>query len=340
MNVLVTGGAGYLGSQTVRALLRSGHRVVVLDNLSTGHRRATPPQAEFAYGDVGDESLVTHILQQNKIQAVMHFAGLIEVCESVRDPAKYYTGNFARTLTLLQTMIRVGVKRMVFPSSATVYGEIGPDPLREDHLLRPINPYGSSKMMIETAMQDFHASCGLDFTVLRCFNVAGADLDGQHGEAHQPESHLIPRVLQGIAQGHATIHIFGTDYPTADGTCVRDYVHIDDLARAHVMALESTASGTGTIFNIGGETGHSVRDVIAACHRITGHPLQVVNETRRAGDPPCLIADSSRIRQELGWRPRFALDDMIQHAWNWHSGHPQGYPREDYLRLRICDQSD
>jgi UDP-glucose 4-epimerase len=329
MNVLVTGGAGYIGSQAVRNLIFAGHKVVVLDDLSTGHRAAVPANVEFIRASIDNADLLKSLFRLHKITAVLHFAGLIDVGESVHDPLKYYAGNFSNSLVLLKTMVECQVQRLIFSSSAAVYGQTAQLLVSEDHPRVPINPYGRSKLLTEMAIEDFHASYGLDFTILRCFNVVGASIDGQHGEAHQPESHLVPRVLQNLLQGHRGLTIHGTDYPTMDGTCVRDYTHVVDVARAHVLALENLRPGTHAIYNLGREKGISVREVIDQCEKVSGRRLRVEAGCRREGDPAILVANSQKIRSELGYQPQFPnLQDAIQHAWVWHSQRPHGYRTE------------
>lgn len=324
MNVLVTGGAGYIGSHAVRELLRAGHRVTVLDDLSTGHRAAVDPEAHFVEGNVGHAPLVAETLRAHKIEAVLHFAAFIEVGESVSDPDKYYRNNFSAPLQLLGAMRECGVQKIVFSSTAAVYGNPTTVPILETLERRPINPYGRSKMMTEMAIEDASKAYGLGYTILRYFNVAGAHPDGDIGEAHEPESHLIPRILQAAAQGHS-IGIFGTDYKTKDGTCVRDYVHVVDLVNAHILALGRITEGQGTVYNLGSESGFSVHEVIEACRTVTGKPIHTEIHPRRPGDPESLVASSSRIRA-LGWKALYPdIETIISHAWTWHTKHPHGF---------------
>lgn len=327
MKVLVTGGAGYIGSHAVRALLGAGYRVTVLDNLSHGHREAIDSRAEFVEGNFGDRTLVTALLRDRGIDAVMHFGAYIEVGESVVDPGKYYANNFVNALSLLESMKEAGVRRIVFSSTAAVYGNPERTPIEESQARAPINPYGRSKMMTEMAIEDFSGAHGLGYAILRYFNVAGASADGSIGEAHEPESHLIPRILQtALASGKSAMNIFGTDYPTRDGTCVRDYVHVVDLVQAHVLALGSVEPGKGEIYNLGSEQGFTVREVIAACERVTGLKLEVKEGPRRDGDPATLVASSRKTAERLRWKPAFgSLDTIIGHAWAWHQSHPNGY---------------
>ncbi len=325
MKVLVTGGAGYIGSHTVRELINSGHRVTVIDDLSKGHALAVDPRATLFRGSTGDSALLRRCLDAEQIEAVLHFAANIEVSESVLDPVRYYRNNFANTLSLLGAMVSAGVKRFVFSSTAAVYGNPVETPIDELHPSQPISPYGRSKMMAELAIKDVCHAHGLSATILRYFNVAGAGPDGSIGEDHHPESHLIPRILRA-ARDVTDIQIFGTDYDTPDGTCIRDYVHVVDLAHAHVLALEKLKEGSCQVLNIGSETGFSVREVITACEQVVGTKLGVIEGHRRDGDPAILVASSRRIREDLGWRARYPeIRTIVQHAWHWHSTHPLGF---------------
>lgn len=326
MNVLVTGGAGYIGSHAVRELLAAGHQVTVIDDLSNGHREALPQAAYFVEGNIKDSALVQKAVRDFKIEAAMHFAAFIEVGESVADPQKYYFNNFTNALSLLSDLRDCGVNKFVFSSTAAVYGNPEKTPIEEDQRRDPINPYGRSKMMVEMALEDFCKAYGLGYTILRYFNVAGAHPDGNIGEDHHPESHLIPRILSAARNPGEELKIFGTDYPTPDGTCIRDYVHVSDLARAHVLALEKTAAQKGDIYNVGSETGFSVREVIAACEKVTGRKLKVIEHDRRPGDPAILVASSSKIRKHLNWERKFPdIETIVEHAWRWHTLHPEGY---------------
>lgn len=327
MKVLVTGGAGYIGSHAVRVLLDQGHEVHVLDNLSKGHKESIDTRATLTLGCTSDSVLIKDILKKYKIEALMHFAASIEVGESVTDPYKYYQNNFSRTLELLNTVIESGVKKVVFSSTAAVYGNPERTPIEETQGRNPINPYGRSKMMSEMAIEDFSHSHGLGYAILRYFNVAGAHPSGDIGEDHHPESHLIPRILQA-AQNNGEVKIYGTDYPTPDGTCIRDYVHVMDLAQAHALAIESIKEGSGEIYNIGSKNGFSVREIIKACEKVTAKKLSVKEEPRRAGDPNVLIANSDKIRQSLNWKPEYAsVETIVAHAWNWHTKHPYGFAK-------------
>jgi UDP-glucose 4-epimerase len=325
MRVLVTGGAGYIGSHAVKLLLDQGHTVTVLDNLSHGHRVALDSRAHFLEGSTGNQPLVLDLLCSRQIEAVLHFAADIEVAESVADPGRYYLNNFANSVRLLEAMRSADVRKIVFSSTAAVYGNPERTPIEESAPRQPINPYGRSKLMTEFALEDFSRAHGLGFTILRYFNVAGAMPDGSLGEDHEPESHLIPRLLLAARDG-GTARIYGSDYPTRDGTCVRDYVHVLDLAQAHLLALDRTEPGRGAVFNIGSESGFTVREVIATVEKVTGKTLKIMQEERRAGDPAELVASSARLRRELGWKPLFPeLEKIVAHAWNWHCKHPRGW---------------
>ena len=324
MNVLVTGGAGYIGSVVTRELVRSGHRVVVYDNLSHGYRAAVSKEAEFLQGEVGDARSMTEVLRKYQIDAVMHFAALIEVGESMRMPERYFQNNTAATLTLLEAMVAKGVSKFVFSSTAALYGEPERTPIEESDALKPANAYGESKLLVERMLDWLNRIHGLRYASLRYFNAAGAA--GELGEAHQPESHLIPLVLQVPLGKRQSVSIFGTDYPTPDGTCMRDYVHVLDLAQAHLLALAALEEKSRLIFNLGNGQGFSVREVIETARKITGHAIPAIESPRRPGDPAVLVASSEKIRTELSWKPRHGrLEDIIGSAWEWHRTHPQGY---------------
>ncbi len=328
MKVLVTGGAGYIGSHAVKELLDAGHQVVVLDNLSKGHEEAIDKRAAFIRGSTQDIDLVVNKMKLHEIEAVMHFAADIEVGESVTDPYKYYQNNFSNSVLLLEAMNLCGIKKLVFSSTAAVYGNPEATPIPETAVRMPINPYGRSKMMMEMAIQDGCHAYGMGYTILRYFNVAGASPDASIGEDHRPESHLIPRILTAAREG-TSVKIFGTDYETPDGTCIRDYVHVVDLVRAHVLALEKITPAQGNVYNLGSESGFSVREVISACERVTGRKIVVEETDRRAGDPAILVASSRKIKSELGWERKYPeMDTIVAHAWNWHSSHPEGYVHE------------
>lgn len=325
MNILVTGGAGYIGSHAARWLDRAGHDVWVYDNLSQGHRGAAL-KGKLIVGELADFELLRQTLVERRIEAVMHFAAFALVGESVSDPAKYYRNNVVASLTLLDAMRAADVKRIVFSSTTATYGEAKKIPITEDEPQLPINPYGFAKLVIERALADYAHAYGFGYAALRYFNASGASPDGDLGEDHTPESHLIPLVLQVALGQREKITIFGDDYPTPDGTCIRDYIHVDDLADAHVRALARLQAGQGIKVNLGTGRGYSVREVIDACRRITGRPIEAVVGARRPGDPPELVADSSRARRELDWRPKYEdLNDIVATAWKWHSSHPQGY---------------
>jgi len=328
MKVLVLGGAGYIGSAVVRHLEQHGHRVAVIDNLSKGHRAALPDSDLMIHGDLGDASLVTQVCQRFGIEVAMHFAAFTEVGESVQRPDAYYDNNVIRTKVLLDTLRGVGVNRFVFSSTAAVFGDAGIDSIPEDAPKRPTSPYGWSKLMVEEILRSYGTAFGLKFAILRYFNACGAS-DADHGEDHRPESHLIPLVLQVALGQRASISVFGNDWPTADGTCIRDYVHVSDLAAAHEAAARRlVGDGESGDFNLGSGQGFSVLEVIESARRVTGHPIPVVIAARRAGDPPRLVAHSSRARDVLGWRPEFEkLDDIIASAWAWQSRHPRGYEK-------------
>jgi UDP-glucose 4-epimerase len=329
MNVLVTGGAGYIGSHAVRELADQGHEVIVLDNFSKGHHKAIDPRAAIIEGSTGDDRVLRLIFASYQIEAVMHFAADIEVGESVIDPSKYYKNNFSNALVLLENMRQAKIQKIAFSSTAAVYGNPEKTPIEEIQLRNPINPYGRSKMMVEMALEDFCRAYKIGYTILRYFNVAGAHPSGKIGEDHHPETHLIPRILQA-ARDNDVVKIFGSDYPTADGTCIRDYIHVVDLAKAHVLALDSLKSGQERIYNLGSEHGFSVREVIKACEAVTKKNLKVKEEARRPGDPAILVASSQKIREELGWERLYPhLETIVADAWNWHSTHPQGYATKE-----------
>jgi len=324
--ILVVGGAGYIGSHMCRHLAGAGFLPVVLDNLDTGHRAAVR-HGPFFRGEMSDAALLETIFRRHRIQAVMHFAAHCYVGESVTDPARYYRNNVGATLALLDAMGRAGVRRMIFSSSCAVYGEPEQVPMDERHPLRPINPYGRSKLMVEQILEDFEAAYGLAAVRLRYFNAAGATPDGTLGEDHRPETHLIPLVLQVALGQRAAVDIFGDDFPTPDGTCIRDYIHVDDLALAHRLALERIlGGGPGGAFNLGNGNGYSVRQVVETARRVTGAAIPARVVGRRQGDPSALVGACMKARQELGWRPRYPLlQDILETAWRWHSRHPRGY---------------
>lgn len=325
MNVLVIGGAGYIGSHTVRHLSRAGHETWVYDTLEQGHLLACP-SGKFVQGSLLDRPLLEETLRSHKIEAVMHFAAYALVGESVTEPAKYYQNNVVGTLSLLEAMRATGIKRIVFSSTCAIYGIPEKVPMTEDLPKQPVNPYGATKLMIERALSDYSTAYGIGYAALRYFNAAGASSDGDLGEDHDPESHLIPLVLQVALGQRPHITIFGDDYPTPDGSCIRDYIHVDDLADAHIRALEKLGDGSQLQLNLGTGKGYSVKEVIDTCRKVTGHPIPAVIGPRRAGDPPELVADPSKAWQILGWKAhRSDLQTIVSDAWRWHSRHPHGY---------------
>lgn len=317
--VLVVGGAGYIGSHMVKELVRDGYEVIVLDNLSRGHRDLIPGGV-FVEGDLGDVAVLGHIFSKYKIGAVMHFAAFSLVGESVEKPLDYYRNNVSRTVELLATMQRHGVNRFIFSSTAAVYGEPARVPITEDLPCHPTNPYGASKLAVERLLADCEQATDLRYVSLRYFNAAGADVSGTLGERHEPETHLIPLVLRVATGERKQISIYGADYPTPDGTCIRDYIHVSDLAAAHLLSLKRLMSGGGSaVYNLGNSRGHSVREVIDTARHVTGREIPVTVAARRPGDPAVLVADSSRARRELGWSPRHEeLASIIETAWKWH----------------------
>ena len=326
MRVLVTGGAGYIGSQMVRQLVEKNIDVVVADSLENGHRAALAPNVPLLVGNIGDENFLRDVFARARFDAVLHFAGYIEMGESVVNPAKYFRNNAAYSNQLLNAMVRANVKRFVFSSSAGVYGDPIKTPIPENHPLKPTNPYGESKLMVEKMLAWYDASHGLRSISLRYFNASGATLDGQFGEDHPNESHIIPRALKAALTGKP-FPIFGDDYPTRDGTCVRDYIHIVDLCDAHLLALDALMNGHATTaYNVGIGRGFSNREIVDAARRISGIDFEVQIAPRRAGDANESVADSTRLRQEFGWQPRYAdLETIIGSAWRWHQAHPNGY---------------
>jgi len=325
MKILVTGGAGYVGSHASRLLEQAGHEVWVYDNLSRGHRAAALP-GRLIVGDLHDTQQLTQVLERKQIDAVLHFAAFIEVGESVSDPARYYQNNLVGSLSLLDAMRRAGVKQIVFSSTAATYGQPKRIPISEQEPQQPINPYGFTKLAIEKSLADYATAYGFAFAALRYFNACGAAPEGHIGEDHQPETHLIPLVLQVALGQREQISMFGDKFPTPDGTCVRDYVHVNDLGAAHVLALDKLTPGEGLHLNLGTGRGFSVREVIEACRRITRHPIPARIAPPRAGDPPQLVADSQKAQKLLGWKPQYtSLEEIVETAWRWHSNHPQGY---------------
>jgi UDP-glucose 4-epimerase len=327
MRILVTGGAGYIGSHTVRLLLSHLHDVWVYDSLVAGHRAAVPAD-RLIVADLRDVDRLDHVLIAHRIEAVVHFAAFAYVGESVTDPAKYYQNNLINSLNLLERMRRAGVKRLVFSSTCATYGLPERQPLTEDMPQNPVNPYGNTKLAFERALADYSAAYGLGYAALRYFNAAGASADGTLGEDHNPETHLIPRVIWAAQGKIAHIDVFGTDYPTPDGTCIRDYVHVEDLAEAHRLVLDKLEPGKGLAYNVATGQGSSVREVIRTVEEVTGRKVPVREDPRRAGDPAELTAAGDKIRGELGWTPKYAtLRSIVETAWNWHRTHPDGYSK-------------
>ncbi len=326
MRVLVIGGAGYIGSHNVHALIERGDEVVVLDSLATGHRESVHPEAHFYQGDLRNAADLDRVFRENKIDAVMHFAAFSLVAESMSQPLKYFDNNVGGMLSLLQAMVRHNVDKLVFSSTAAVYGEPKSVPIAEDDPKDPTNPYGESKLIMERMMRWVGEANGIRSVILRYFNVGGALENGSIGEDHRPESHLIPLILQVPLGRRPHISVFGTDYPTKDGSCIRDYLHVMDLADAHLRAVDYlAANGTSTVCNLGNGQGFSVLEMIEAARRVTGHELPVRLEGRRPGDPARLVASSERARTVLGWKPKAGIEEIIRTAWTWHKTHPSGY---------------
>ena len=325
MRVLVVGGAGYIGSHMVRLLDRAGHEVVVLDNLSTGFEKAVTA-GELVVGDMVDQGLVESVLKKHQIEAVMHFAAFALVGESVENPAKYYQNNVVGTLALLESMRRCGVGKIVFSSTCATYGVPEVLPIRETSKQAPVNPYGFTKLVCERALEDYAHAYDFGFAALRYFNAAGASPAGDIGEDHDPETHLIPIILQVALKQRESITIFGDDWDTHDGTCVRDYVHVDDLGAAHLAALEQLEPGKGLKINLGSGHGYSVREVIDCCRQVTGVDIDFEIGPRRAGDPPELVAEPVLAKELLGWTPQYdQIQTIVETAWRWHQQHPSGY---------------
>jgi UDP-glucose 4-epimerase len=320
--ILVTGGAGYIGSVVAELLVSRGYPTLILDNLRSGHREAVPDGARLIETDLNDRAALDRVFAEEHVSAVVHMAAAIEVEESVRRPLFYYRENVGGTLTLLETMVAAGVKRIVFSSTAAVYGRPEKTPIREDDPTVPVNPYGQTKLVCEQMLEAARQAEGMRYVALRYFNASGATR--RLGENHVPESHLIPRLLAAAAGRAPAIHIYGTDYPTTDGTCIRDYIHVLDIAEAHLTAIENASQG-GAVYNLGSGHGYSVRQVIETAERVVGHHIPVEVHGRRAGDPPALVADSSRIRSDLGWEPKRNLEEILRSAWEWAEAHPQGY---------------
>lgn len=322
MNVLITGGAGYIGSACVEFFLEAGHAITVYDNLSEGHRSAVAPDARFVQGDCLDDDLLDRTLRDHRIEAVVHFAASALVGESMKLPGKYFRNNTSGTQSLLDACIQRGVGKFVFSSTCATFGIPETESLAESHPQRPVNPYGESKLLIERMLPWYHQAHGLEYVGLRYFNAAGAT--GRYGEHHRIETHLIPNVMKVALGQSAGCEVFGGDYPTPDGTCVRDYIHVSDLAQAHLLALVAGRCG---FYNLGNGAGYSVLEVIQTCERKSGVRIPYTLKPRRPGDPPRLVATAAKAHQELGWKPRFpSLDQIVGTAWAWHQAHPQGYP--------------
>ncbi len=325
MRILVPGGAGYIGSHSVKLFRERGHEVWVFDNLAMGHRPAVPAD-RLIVGDLSERDRLDQVLVEKRIDAVVHFAAFAAVGESVQAPAKYWQNNVVNTLGLLECMRRHGIQRFVFSSTAATFGTPEKMPITEETPQMPVNPYGQTKLTVERALHDYSQAYGLGYAALRYFNAAGAAGDGSIGEDHSPETHLIPLVILAALGKRPHIEVFGTDYPTPDGTCIRDYIHVDDLAEAHLLALEKLTPGMELRYNLGIGHGYSVREVIRTVEEVTGKKVPVKEGPRRAGDPPVLIASSEKIQRELGWKPRYTdLRAIVETAWRWHQSHPKGY---------------
>ena len=328
MKILLTGGAGYVGSACLRLLKQSGHRVVAFDNLVEGHPEAVDG-ADLVVGDIRDSQLLEKTLRDYEIEAVMHFAAATNVGESVVNPAYHYDNNIGGTLSLLNAMVAAGVKKILFSSTCATYGLNPLSPMAEDAAHDPCSPYARTKLAVEWMIRDFAHTYGMGFTILRYFNAAGASSDGRFGEYHHPETHLIPLVLQDILDGPKALKVFGNDYPTADGTCIRDYVHIEDLASAHLLAMEAIAEDTQEVYNIGTGNGQSVLDIIQACELVSGHKVIYTVVDRRPGDAPELVADPRKLQTRLGWMPKYPqIEDTVRTAWTWHKNLPDGYGKK------------
>jgi len=324
LKVLITGGAGYIGATAVRLLTKHGHAVTALDNLSQGHREAVPPQARLVIADLADRETLSTVFKESKFDAVMHFAASAVVGESMKNPGKYFRNNVTNSLNLLECCAANKVSRFVLSSTAAIFGDPQAPLIEESAPKVPLNPYGESKLQVESMLRWFQEIHGVRYAALRYFNVAGA-WDG-HGEHHDPETHIIPIVLQVAMGKRQNVSVFGSDYPTPDGTCVRDYVHIYDLAMAHLLVMEALKDREALAYNLGNGNGFSVRQVIEAARKITGHAIPVIESPRRAGDPPVLVASSVKIGKELGWKPKYGtLESILETAWEWHKAHPNGY---------------
>jgi UDP-glucose 4-epimerase len=325
MRILITGGAGYIGSHAVRLFLARGHDVWIYDNLSHGHRAAVPAD-RLIVADLADVHRLDHVLLEKRIEAVVHFAAFAHVGESVLQPARYYQNNLVNTLHLLDAMRRQHIQRFVFSSTCAIYGIPEKTPITEEESTTPINPYGQTKLAVERALADYSRAYDLGYAALRYFNAAGASADGALGEDHDPETHLIPLVFQAVLGLRPGLTIYGTDYPTPDGTCIRDYIHVEDLAEAHLRALEMLAPGRALQYNLGAGRGYSIREVIRTAEEVSGRKAPLKEGPRRPGDPPALVACSEKAQRELGWTPRYAeLRPILETAWRWHQRRPKGY---------------
>ena len=321
--ILVTGGAGYIGSITVRRLLEKGYKVVIIDNLSRGNKKSIPPGVSFVKGDIGDKATVALLCKDHKIDAVLHFAAYAYVGESVNNPEIYFENNLRESITFLDTLRKQGVNKVVFSSTCATYGTPSSSPISEDHPQKPINPYGMAKRAVEDVLECYDKAYGFKYVALRYFNAAGAAYG--IGEHHEPETHLIPLIIKVALGQRDQIKIFGTDYPTPDGTCLRDYIHVLDLADAHIAALDFLDKGKSTAFNLGTGQGNSVREVVEVCKEVTMHPIPSTEISRRIGDPPELVANASKIKEVLDWEAQFGIKEIIQSAWDWHKKNPKGY---------------
>jgi len=327
MAILVCGGAGYVGSHMVAELLEKGYKTIVVDNLEKGHRVAVAKEAPFYEGDLRDSSFMDKVFNENKISSVVNYAAHSLVGESICDPMKYYENNVSGSLALLKTMIKHDVKHIVFSSTAAVYGEPAHVPIVEHMQTQPVNPYGETKLAVEKILNWYSKAYGLSYMSLRYFNVAGAHISGDIGESHDPETHLIPIVLQTALGQRDALPLYGNDYDTKDGTCIRDYIHVTDLADAHILAVKALEGGADSaVYNLGNGNGFSNLEIVECARRVTGHKIPVLQKDRRAGDPSTLVASSDKIKQDLGWSPKYAdLETIIKSAWNWHSKHPKGF---------------
>ncbi len=325
MRILVTGGAGYIGSHAVRCFAAHGHDVWAYDSLVEGHRAAVAP-GQLIVGDISDTRKVSQVLTEYRIEAVVHFAAYAYVGESVTDPGKYYHNNLANSLGLMECLRRNGVWRFIFSSTCATYGVPRQVPVCEEEPQQPINPYGRAKLGVEYALRDYARAYAWGYAALRYFNAAGAAADGTIGEDHEPETHLVPLAIYAAAGRLPLLEVFGSDYPTPDGTCIRDYIHVEDLARAHLLALERLEPGKGLHYNLGTGRGYSVREVIRGVRDVTGRDVPITETRRRVGDPPVLVACADKAREELGWEPHYTeLHSIIESAWKWHKAHPRGF---------------